>query len=318
MGEKVEVRVPTYKRPKWLRQALESLVAQDHSDWSAIVFDDDPEGTAAGVVGEIGDARIIYRRNEERMGAADNINQCFERAPLADGNYAFVLEDDNWVYSDFMSANIACLQENGLGLMHRNQEIWFRGEGEPVKREGTTLGGLYRPGLLHADEVHAASFLFHGVSNGALFWRTRGPTQLMVPNLYDDPSLHEFFRCLAIVEDTWFAPEPKSVWADVPRSQTARQYTPTPLFGGYLRTLRRQAWLRGDGARMRAYLAAAKLEGFKGSAGLDEELAYCGLEPIDPTPNAAIKRLRGLLKGVWYSWSLRHARLDALQRLGSN
>lgn len=317
MSRVVEVRVPTYKRSNWLRGALQSLLAQDYTDWTAIVFDDDPDMAAAQVVSELADPRIAYRPNAFRMGAAENINQCFESAPLVSGSYAFVLEDDNWIHPDFMSANIACLEDNGLALMHRNQEIWFRGDGEPVKHEGTTLERLYRPGRMAPDEIHAASFLFHGVSNGALFWKTGCRSQLKVPNLYDDPSLHELFRCLAIVEESWFAPEPKAVWADVPRRQTDRQYTPKPIFGAYMRKLRRQAWRRGDEVVMRAFLGAAKRDAYKGVSKLDAQLAYCGIRPIEPTPEAARKRLRGILKSLWFAWPLRHARLDALQPVAS-
>ena len=313
MRQRVEVRVPTYKRPDWLRESLLSLISQDHEDWIALIFDDDPERSAGQVVSDLSDRRLRYCPNADRMGAAENINQCFESSSLADGDYAFVLEDDNWIHPDFISSNLRCLQTNEVSLMHRNQEIWFRGDGAPVRREGTTLGKLYRPGLLKADEIHAASFLFHGVSNGALFWSTACQSQLRVPNLYPDPSLHEFFRCMAIVEESWFAQEPKAAWADVPKSKTAREYTPNPLFGAYLRTLRKQAWSRGDSGRMRAYLEAAKREGFKGTEDVDLELAYCGIRPLAKTPGAFEKRIRGVMKGAWFGWPLRHATLAAVQ-----
>src|SRR5690606_36713123 len=39
----VEIRVPTYRRPAWLRHALTTIVEQSLRDWRALVFDDLPD-----------------------------------------------------------------------------------------------------------------------------------------------------------------------------------------------------------------------------------------------------------------------------------
>jgi hypothetical protein len=128
----------------------------------------------------------------------------------------------------------------------------------------------------------------------------------------NDPSMHEFFRCLSIVDTSWFATEPKAAWADVPITNTQRQYSSGPVFGAFLRKLRRAVYIEEPDVRNQLKEIA---DAFGLHDELTVELSYLGLIPPSraETIRSVRKRVRGALKGLWYAGRLRHVQLSALR-----
>jgi glycosyltransferase involved in cell wall biosynthesis len=76
------IAIPFFAHAGYLRAALDSVVAQTSSSWTAIVVDDaGPEPAARDVVGSYDDRRISYVRNERNLGLAGNWNRCLQLAP---------------------------------------------------------------------------------------------------------------------------------------------------------------------------------------------------------------------------------------------
>ncbi len=232
----VEVRVPTYRRPAWLAECLASLSAQTHARWRAVVLDDDPDRSAAAVVRRHGDDRVVYEPNPQNRGAAGNLDAAFVTGPRLGGAFACVVEDDNWLLPDCLRANVAALNGAGLNLLARNQEVWDRRLDERTRAGHTTLGHWYTPGVIEPVALHAGMFLFPGVSNGSLFWRTAARSELAVGAGVTEPSLQEYCRCGQIVEPVLFAPEPLAVYAEV-KAGVVREARPTRSFGRFLQRL---------------------------------------------------------------------------------
>jgi glycosyltransferase involved in cell wall biosynthesis len=89
----VGLSIPFYSGLGFLREALNSLVAQDDPDWTAVVIDDhSPEGGADQVVAAIGDPRIRSQRNHANLGLAANFNRCLA-APGTDVVAIFHADD---------------------------------------------------------------------------------------------------------------------------------------------------------------------------------------------------------------------------------
>jgi glycosyltransferase involved in cell wall biosynthesis len=95
------VMIPTFNCAQYLRQSLESVLAQDPGPerMQIEVIDDcstqdDPET----VVREVGKGRVAFYRQSENMGATANFNTCIERSR---GNLVHILHGDDWVESDF-------------------------------------------------------------------------------------------------------------------------------------------------------------------------------------------------------------------------
>ena len=224
MNDLVEVRVLTYRRPEWLRHALSTLISQSHRNWRALVFDDSPDREAVMILREFGDPRIEYRPNPRNLGCEANTNQAFQTRPYVGGSYACILEDDNWLLPGFLEDNISALQESGLKLLHRNQEIWSRYEDSPKSTGLTTLSNWYEPGVMTPLQLNAFAFLFPGISHGALFWSTDAGFDLYVDENVRDASLQEYCRGLQIKGDTLFVPECRAVYADVPPGKSRKPY----------------------------------------------------------------------------------------------
>jgi glycosyltransferase involved in cell wall biosynthesis len=94
----------TYRRTRYLEEALSSAVGQTCEDLEVIVADDG-EGDAAeedvrAVVGRLGDSRVRYRRNRRRLGVAMNTLAASREAR---GKYVAYLNDDDSWEPDFLA-----------------------------------------------------------------------------------------------------------------------------------------------------------------------------------------------------------------------
>jgi glycosyltransferase involved in cell wall biosynthesis len=113
------VMIPTYNCAKYLRQTLESVLAQDPGpDQMQIeVIDDcstkdDPEA----VVREIGQGRAAFYRKSKNEGASPNFNTCIERSR---GELVHILHGDDFVMPGFYRAIQAA------AVAHRDISAFF-------------------------------------------------------------------------------------------------------------------------------------------------------------------------------------------------
>lgn len=217
-----EIRLPTYKRPIWLRRALESVLAQDYPHWRVIVMDDSPEQEGRDIIAAVADERISYRSNVVNLGTAGNLDQAFTPTSLVGGHYACTLEDDNWLMPTFLSENIKALEKWDIDILLRNQEIWQQSENQTWPTGRTTRGDWFEERVYQHPELHAHLFLFEGVSNGGLFWKTTIKSNLQVGSTVTDPGLQEHCRTLQIVEPLGFAALPLCVWSSMPNRLSTR------------------------------------------------------------------------------------------------
>jgi glycosyltransferase involved in cell wall biosynthesis len=241
MAPLVEIRVITYRRPQWLKEALASLQAQTLKDWTGVVYDDSPDREGQEVVAHCADPRITYSPNPKNLGASLNTSQAFRTQARQGGKYACLLEDDNWLFPDFLEANVQALETSKLSLLARNQEVWTRTEGGKARSDITTLGHWYLPGVMTPLQLHALTFFFPGVSHGSLFWRTDLGSILETSAEITDCSLQEFCRCAQIWDLLLYEPEPKAAYAEV-LSGVKRPIDRSKSFGRFLQFLRRSLY----------------------------------------------------------------------------
>lgn len=96
--------IPTYKRNKLLKEAIQSVLNQQPVDynWEFIVidnteFDDNNETPALKIVREINNKKILYYHNRVNIGSGYNWNRGVE---LARGKWVSFLHDDDVLCSD--------------------------------------------------------------------------------------------------------------------------------------------------------------------------------------------------------------------------
>jgi glycosyltransferase involved in cell wall biosynthesis len=113
----ITVCVPTYNRARYLPQALESIAAQTHAGWEAVVYDDASTDDTAEVIGSFrDDARFRFFRQPRNVGIAANRNACLREAR---GDYIAWLDSDDVYEPEMLATQAAVLDRRpGVGLVH--------------------------------------------------------------------------------------------------------------------------------------------------------------------------------------------------------
>jgi len=96
MGPKISIGVPVYNGQGHLAQALDSLLAQNFSDFELLISDNGSTDQTQGICREyaLKDPRVKYYRNETNQGPYWNFNHVFH---LASADYfMWAAHDDYW------------------------------------------------------------------------------------------------------------------------------------------------------------------------------------------------------------------------------
>ncbi len=106
----VSIIIPTFNRLHFLREALDSIVAQTFSDWEVIVVDDGSTEDIGGGIANHACQPRVFRQPRQGPAAARNRGLAEARAPVV----AFLDSDDLWepnklrVFFDAMQATPGC------------------------------------------------------------------------------------------------------------------------------------------------------------------------------------------------------------------
>ncbi|MFQ1001290.1 glycosyltransferase [Modestobacter sp. SSW1-42] len=114
-GPQVAVLVPVHDQSAWLPRALDGLLAQEVSDWEAVVLDDgspDPSAVTA-VVTALGDPRVrlVAWPDNRGLGATLNAGLDAAAAPVV----AYLPADDVWA-PDHLTALLGALEDPAVAL----------------------------------------------------------------------------------------------------------------------------------------------------------------------------------------------------------
>jgi len=108
---KVSVIITTYKRSRFLVEAIKSVLNQSFKDFELIIVDDDPDGKEAEKIAlSYNDSRIVYFKNKENLGGTKSLNIGLR---LAKGEYIAILDDDDvWLSRDKLEKQVYFLDNN--------------------------------------------------------------------------------------------------------------------------------------------------------------------------------------------------------------
>ena len=114
------VVIPTYNRAGFIRQTIESVLAQSFRSYEIIVVDDGSTDDTEVVVKSILDDHIQFvKRDNVERAAARNFG-----ATIAQGQYVNFLDSDDVVYPHHLeTANEICKMNQGVEIFHLGYDI---------------------------------------------------------------------------------------------------------------------------------------------------------------------------------------------------
>ncbi len=178
------VMIPTYNCAKYLRQTLESVLAQDPGEdlMQIEVLDDcstkdDPEA----VVREVGKGRVAFYRKPENQGVVANFNSCIQRGR---GQLVHILHGDDYVLPGFYDAiNAAQTRYPELALFATRS--FFIDEESHIIGVSPRVLALESPGRRIDDFFYETPFQCAGVVIRRSFYEQNGGFLPELPHAAD-------------------------------------------------------------------------------------------------------------------------------------
>lgn len=125
---KVSVIIPTKNGERYLREALESVMAQTFQDFEIIVVDDASTDGTAAIAKSCPRVRYIYRERSEGVSRARNT-----AIRSAQGQYLASLDCDDLWFPEKLALQVPILdQEPFVGVIYSDQE-WVDQAGRTIK-----------------------------------------------------------------------------------------------------------------------------------------------------------------------------------------
>src|SRR3982751_5861505 len=88
------IAMVTYNSARYLRDAIDSVLAQDFADFELLICDDGSHDGTVEIVGGYDDPRIRFVQNETNLGEYLNRNKALS---LAQGRYLMFLDGDDYL-----------------------------------------------------------------------------------------------------------------------------------------------------------------------------------------------------------------------------
>jgi glycosyltransferase involved in cell wall biosynthesis len=128
----ISIGLPVYNGEQFIRQTLDSLLAQDCGNFELIISDNASIDGTAAICQEYQarDQRIRYCRNETNVGATRNFNRVFE---LSRGDFFMWAGAHDLWHPSFVSRCLSVLNEDKSVVLAYSQTMLVNIEGEPTE-----------------------------------------------------------------------------------------------------------------------------------------------------------------------------------------
>lgn len=140
----MSVIIPTYNRGWILKEAIDSVLAQDYEDFELFVVDDGSADNTTGILASYGnDIRVLFQENKG-VSAARN-----RGIAEASGQYiAFLDSDDLWLPRK-LSTQVDFFNQMPDAMICQTEEVWVRNgiRVNPKKRHKKPSGMIFEPSL---------------------------------------------------------------------------------------------------------------------------------------------------------------------------
>ena len=122
MRDLISIVLPVYNGARFLKDSIDSVIAQTHQNWELLILDDCSTDETPEIAKEYQatDSRIQYYRNEKNLKLPGNLNKGFS---LAKGEYLTWTSDDNRFRPNALERMLEVLQEKKVGLVCASYQV---------------------------------------------------------------------------------------------------------------------------------------------------------------------------------------------------
>lgn len=118
MSELVSIIMPSYNTGRFIKETIESVLAQSYPVWELIIVDDCSTDNTDDIVNQyLADERIRYIKNDTNSGAAVSRNRALREAK---GKWIAFLDSDDLWEPNKLEKQIAFMNENGHAFSYTN------------------------------------------------------------------------------------------------------------------------------------------------------------------------------------------------------
>lgn len=118
MNDLVSVIMPSYNTGRFIKETIESVLAQSYPTWELIIVDDCSTDNTDEVVNQyLSDERIRYIKNDTNSGAAVSRNRALREAK---GKWVAFLDSDDLWEADKLQKQILFMKDNGYHFSYTN------------------------------------------------------------------------------------------------------------------------------------------------------------------------------------------------------
>ena len=134
--------LPFYGSGALLREAVDSVLAQDDDDWRLTVIDDAyPDPDAAGWVANLPDDRVRYLRNDRNLGVSGSFQKSLD---LARADWLVIMGGDDRMLPSFVSRMNAMVQAHpDVGFVQPGVAV-IDGAGRPANPMADRIKSMIR------------------------------------------------------------------------------------------------------------------------------------------------------------------------------
>lgn len=118
MNDLVSIIMPSYNTGRFIKETIESVLAQSYPTWELIIVDDCSTDDTDDVVRQyLADKRIRYIKNDTNSGAAVSRNRALREAK---GKWIAFLDSDDLWEADKLQKQIIFMKDNGYHFSYTN------------------------------------------------------------------------------------------------------------------------------------------------------------------------------------------------------
>ena len=118
MNDLVSIIMPSYNTGRFIKETIESVLAQSYSNWELIIVDDCSTDDTDDVVQQyLSDERIHYTKNDVNSGAAVSRNRALREAK---GKWIAFLDSDDLWEPDKLEKQIAFMENKDYHFSYTN------------------------------------------------------------------------------------------------------------------------------------------------------------------------------------------------------